>query len=87
MGSAQIAGIASDTLNDVFILHSHYIRYVTALPVMSESVASNHAVMLLKDMVNTATRSQTVTHSHSKYSVFDLIKVSPLLGHKRRKKW
>lgn len=76
---------ASDTLNDVFILHSHYIRYVTALPVMSERVASNYLVMLPKDMVNTVIRSQTVTHGHSKYSIFDLIKVSRLLGHKCRK--
>lgn len=73
-------------MNDVFILHSHYIRYVTALPGMSERVASNYLVMLLKDMVNTVIRSQTVAHSHSKYSIFDLIKVSRLLGHKRRKK-
>lgn len=51
----------TNTLYDVFLLHSHYISYVTACPMMSERVASNYFVMLLKDIVYTVIRPQTVT--------------------------
>lgn len=46
---------------------------------MSQHVASNYFVMLLKDIINTVIRSQT----HGKHSIFDLMKISQLQRHKR----
>lgn len=46
---------------------------------MSQHVASNDFVMLLKDIINTVIRSQT----HGKHSIVDLMKISQLRRHKR----